>query len=372
MTKGFLILLIATTVSGQSIGTFVAIGAMKTQHVGHTATLLLDGRVLIAGGETAAAEIYDPSTRTFSATGGMTEERRGHSATLLADGRVLIAGGSGLYSAEIYDPATGRFSRTGAMLEDQFGHAAALLPDGTVLIVGGERSAPPWPTAARAEIYDPVSGTFSFAAMYAEGGTLYASNGPIWPTANVLADGRVLVVGENPPEIYDPATGRFSITSRMVSPLYSYGVEWHAATTLRDGTVLITGGNDDIECGGFDAAEVYDPRSGAFSTVGAMTEPRDIHASTLLNDGTVLITGGGEGWCGMPTHDTAELYVPSTRSFVAAGRMTRSRTMHTATLLHDGTVLIAGGISYWPFSPAIDAELYLPANTRTGRLRSTR
>jgi len=295
----------------------------------------------------------------------MTAARRMHTATLLADGRVLIAGGWGLSSAEIYIPATETFEATGAMIEDQAGHAATLLPNGKVLIAGGERSAPPWPTAARPELYDPVTGAFSLAGTYAGSGTFYG--GPVWPTANLLRDGRVLIVSENPPELYDPAAENFSFTGTMIENVYCCGVEWHAGTLLRDGTVLITGGNDDNTCGGFSNAEIYDPSSGTFTVLGPMTVARDIHSATLLPDGTLLLAGGGDGWCGGSTLDSAELYHPSTRSFVAAGRMTQSRTLHTAILLNDGTVLIAGGSSYWPYKTTRTAELYRPVPMRNGR-----
>jgi len=359
------------------IGSFAPTGDMTTARFQHTATLLRDGRVLLAGGvgedsaTLSSAELYDPFTGTSTPTHGMTAARRMHTATLLTDGRVLIAGGWGLSSAEIYDPAIDAFTATGSMLEDQAGHAAALLPDGRILIAGGERGAPPWPTAARAELYDPNTGTFSFALAYAGTGSLYNSGGPVWPTANSLADGKVLIAGENPAELYDPSSGSFRFTGNMVEREYRYGMDWHAATSLRDGSVLITGGNDDWTCGGFANAEIYDPTSGTFKVVGSMTEPRDIHTSTLLADGTVLITGGGDGWCGGSTLASIEIYDPATQSFIAAGKMTRSRSAHTATLLNDGTVLITGGISYWPASVARSAELYRPAAT-TGRTRSRR
>jgi len=86
---------------------------MATARVTHTATLLTDGRVLVAGGSAdPSAEIYDPKTGTFSPTGSMSEARGAHTATLLTDGRVLMAGGSKNHSAEIYDPAAGTFSPT--------------------------------------------------------------------------------------------------------------------------------------------------------------------------------------------------------------------------------------------------------------------
>jgi len=98
-----------------------------------------------------------------------------------------------------------------------------------------------------------------------------------------------------------------------------------------------------------------------------MTTPRDIHRATLLHDGTVLLTGGGEGLCFHPTLQSAEVYDPASRSFIAVGKMTRSRSGRTVTVLNDGTVLIAGGFSYWPFDIARSAELYRPATERSGR-----
>ncbi|MDQ6802944.1 MAG: hypothetical protein M3041_19235 [Acidobacteriota bacterium] len=373
MRQLFAVISLLGTVANAQIGKFVPTGDMTRARSAHRATLLANGRVLITGGSgDDSAELYDPSTGTFRLTGHMTASRFGHAATLLADGRVLITAGNGLASAEIYDPVTEKFTATGAMLEDQFNHAATLLPDGKVLIVGGERAAPPWPTAARAELYDPATGTFSFAAPYAGPGSLYAAGGPVWPTAHLLPDGRVLILGENPAELYDPASGTFSFTGAMVATSYRYGMEWHSSTLLRDGNVLITGGNDDLTCGGFPVAEIYEAFSGRFKAIAPMTAARDIHTSTLLSDGTVLLTGGGEGWCGGATLDSAEIYDPATQSFTAVGNMTHSRTLHTATLLNDGTVLIAGGGAYWPASVARSAEIYRPATSRTGRTRSVR
>ena len=153
------LLLLAGVAGAQSPGTFTVTGNMTTARFQHTATLLLDGRVLIAGGHSdssilSSAEIYNPATGMFAPTGNMTRARTAHSATLLPDGRVLIAGGSGpsegtrsggclaplacgqLTSAEIYDPSSGTFTVTGDMIA--LGGPAALLMNGKVFISGGE------------------------------------------------------------------------------------------------------------------------------------------------------------------------------------------------------------------------------------------
>lgn len=343
-------------------GTFAPTGDMNDARSQHTATLLRDGTVLVTGGEgLASAELYHPTARKFVRTGTMMSGRRMHSATLLLDGTVLIAGGFGLSTAETYDPATGAFARTGSMLEDQGAHTATLLPDGKVLIAGGQRSAPRYPTAARPEIYDPATGTFSFSSDYAESQYLYWSGGPLWPTANVLSNGDVLITGGNPPLIYDASTNTFSVTAKLMNARYDFGMLWHTGTTLDDGTVLITGGYDDFSCVGFAYAEIYDPASRSFSMVSEMTAPREGHTATRLVDGRVLITGGGTGSCFSSTLASAELFDPLRKSFIAAGTMRRSRVLHTAVRLQDGTILIAGGQSWHPLEIERSAEIYQPA-----------
>jgi hypothetical protein len=182
-------------------GQFNVTGSMTPAREGPTATLLPDGHVLIAGGSvqalsagrqtTASAELYDPKTGRFSPTGAMTTARVGHTATLLSDGRVLIAAGYGpsgpVASAELYDPATGRFSPTAPMATARADHAAAVLVDGRVLIAGGADVGGFSSPLASAELYDPNTGAFGSAGVM--------TTGRDKPTATLLPGGRVLIAG---------------------------------------------------------------------------------------------------------------------------------------------------------------------------------
>ena len=223
-----------TQSSAPAAGTWTATGSMITARAEFTATLLPNGKVLVAGGipgndeavETASAELYDPSTGTWSATGAMTAARSKHTATLLASGKVLVAGGlcergtptcplGALAAAELYDPRSGKWSATGAMTTPRYLHTATLLDDGNVLVTGAEHNDG---ILASAEIYNPGTGkwtattsmitarTQQFAAKLADGKVLIAGGiGPISPTDHgALASA----------EVYDPATRRWSRACR--------------------------------------------------------------------------------------------------------------------------------------------------------------
>ena len=252
--------------TGATSGTFTLTGPMSTPRSQPTATLLPDGRVLMAGGLAApagpdglhvlaSAELYDPATGTFSPTGSMTTVRYRHTATVLADGRVLVAGGAdstGQYiaSAELYDPTAGTFSPTGTMTMFRADHTATLLPDGQVLIAGGMGGPPGLeylPTLAPAELYDPTTGTFS-----ATGSTRAGRSSQ---TATLLSDGRVLIVGGADTvagELYDPNTGTFGPAGSMT---YFPNSDF-SATLMSDGRVLIAGG---LGGGAVASAELYRP-----------------------------------------------------------------------------------------------------------------
>lgn len=325
----------------------------------HTATLLEDGRVLMAGGFdptfgdvfgfVASAELYDPATASWTSTGAMLEGRHGHTATLLDDGKVLVTGGVGgnglLASAELYDPLSGTWTATGPMLNGRVLHTATLLPDGRVLVAGSFASGDPTPiTLASAELYDPVSRSWTATTSMPHDRGMH--------TATLLRDGSVLVAGGTAGdfcELYDPVTETWTDAGPMIE-----GGGGHTATLLPDGTVLVTGA----------IGQVYDPTSNSWNQTGDLIEPGYDHSATLLPDSTVLVVGGyntdGDGVAGV------QLYDSTNGTWTATKSLTEGRVYHSATLLPDGTVLVAGG-GTTIYADSLDellrtAELYHLAN----------
>jgi uncharacterized delta-60 repeat protein len=327
-------------------------GSMIESRYSHTATLLPNGKVLVAAGASgntspvylASAELYDPATGTWAATGSLAQARFGHTATLLPDGKVLVTGGIGPSSppfnasAEVYDPATGTWTATGSLAQARYGHTATLLSTGKVLVVGGYGNSGP---LASAELYDPATGTWTAAAPVAHARS--------WHTATLLPTGKVLIVGGwnnsgilASAELYDPAAGTWTTTGALTQARSG-----HSATSLLDGKVLVVG----CSCSLADVptyGEVYDPATGTWTATRPLTQVRSGHAATLLPDGKVLIAGG--------ENSSVEVYDPATGSWTPLRPLLWHRYVITATLLADGRVLVAGRSSDSVIRP--DAELY--------------
>ena len=330
-------------------------GNLASAPATHTATLLPNGRVLIAGGMEGAgatAELYDHARGSFAPAGRLAAERSGgHAAVLLTSGKVLLAGGwtgrAVTRSAELYDPVRGSFAVTGVMNSPRSGYTATLLPTtGKVLIVGGfDGNA----RLASAELYDPQTGTFASTGTMTQPRAEHASA--------LLPDGRVLVTGGNrasgqvlaSAEIYDPADGTFERTGDMTIIRHK-----HAATALLNGRVLITGGSDARDGRGrYASAEVFDSRSSAFTSVSRMNAERFKlqQAVVLLRTGEALVAGGDV---------RAEVYDPETSTFhTSEGDMSTALSFATATLLPNGHVLIAGGYDQ-RIQPTAGAWVYRP------------
>ena len=354
-----------------STGTWRPTAPVRVSRSEHNATLLDDGRILVAGGQgrsggddpppilcecdaTSRAELYDPVAETWAPTGSMSAARLSHTATLLDGppcasdarpawcGRVLVVGGalsenrSGLRSAEWFDPRTGTWAGVPDMAEGRVHHTATLMANGEVLVVGGVADNPYrdrlWRATLTAEIFDPATAGWRPAPAIAVARWAH--------TATRLADGRVLVVGGNE----------------------------HAGTDGRLATYLAS-------------AEIYDPATDLWRPAGIPRAAHAAHTATLLRDGRVLVAGSGPpvgiGKAGPPVA-AAEVYDPVSDRWEWAGGMHAARAGGAAVRLEGpacrarpaaawcGGVLVAGGISTFD-----DAYGHLPEHTRRNGMEST-
>lgn len=314
-------------------------GDLTTGRFDHTATVLPNGGILVAGGFNTAtgfldsAEVFDPTFGIWSPTTNvLADPRDRHSATLLPNGEVLVAGGRNgggkLATAELYDPGTDTWSAAAPAAHPRENHTASLLPDGSLLLAGGNADG----KAAISERYLYASDTWSPTGELSDGGLTTARADH---TATLLPGGDVLVAGGFSPvaEIYPAPEGSWSTEASMATRRDN-----HTLTLLPDGRVLAAGGYG-ISFQELVGTEIFDPSTGSWSAGHPMPTARSVHTATLLANGKVLIAGG---IVSNAPSATADLYDPVTATWSPLPPMAAAHNVHTATLLPDGRVLVAG------------------------------
>jgi large repetitive protein len=291
---------------------------------------LMSATTLVLGPARRVSAQAGAASWTF--TGNLNAGRDSHTATLLPNGKVLVAGGNDsngtLKSAELYDPVTGAWSNTGNLNTTRAFHTATLLLNGKVLIAGGFSCGPPFPSCSltdSAELYDPATGTWSST------GSLNTGTGREDHTATLLPNGKVLlaggfdiVAGDVVPlydaELYDPATGTWSITGNLNTARYR-----HTASLLQNGKVLVAAGVGFSYPPSLNNAELYDPDTGRWSSTGNLNTARDSHVGVLLPSGKILVAGGWvDSGLGTVTN-SAELYDPTTGIWSLTGSLNTGR-----------------------------------------------
>jgi hypothetical protein len=339
-------------------GKWVAVGTPTTNahRYNQSATVLRDGRVLAAGGETwdlsssgvgtstvnAGAEIFDPASRLWTPTGSLLHARGAHRATLLKDGRVLVTGGesvpfsewTALDSAELYDPISGTWRMTAPMAKPRLNHAQLLLPDGRVFVAGGssgsvEQVPPVSTTLATVEVFDPSSETWSSWAPLPQAEPFVA--------ALLMGDGRPLIVGSFEAEVYDPSVGSQppppTVHPYQTPPSYApwegvpCGGPFELGTGLSDGTAHLLAGQTSFV---LEPTRPLDCRS----LLGPATALPSPVMSVGLADGLVLFIVGAID---------ASLLHAQTGAFTALPQRIYPRGTPNVLLLHDGSVLVTGG-----------------------------
>jgi hypothetical protein len=326
--------------------------------------------------ESAPAQTLTYGDGTWSRIPSLPQPLWGTGSALLKDGRVLVVGGSSgpvsstaVATAEIFDPHADSWAAATPMLQARAYPATVTLPDGSVLVVGGSRDGLPLDSAER---YFPDS------VSWVSAGTMSVPR--THSTATVLEDGRVLVVGggsdassafksTNTAEIFDPATGNWTPTASMASSR-----ALHTATLLADGEVLVAGGASTYHGskGTVRAtAEIYDPKTASWRAAAPLSVARYHHTAVLLSDGRVLIAGGWSFTTNSdPSLATAEIYDPAADTWTATGSMAVGRARARMAALLDGRVLVVGGVDP-AYRVMATAEIYDPATGRwqpTGRL----
>ncbi len=407
---------------------------------GYTATLLPDGdQVLIAGGAPwldfhNTAELYDASEASVAGVDFMVSSFAAAASAALPGGRILMTGGASgqqlggpTTSAELFDfPSTSFLCPDGStpmdnptmpcsitMNDERFFHTATLIPSGTdagqVLIAGGdEGSTGGSPTA---ELFNPSAGTFSCVGGLSS--TTFQCNPSMTSarfghTATLLTSGtesgEILITGGsnnfftpsgvlNTAELFNPTSNTFSCVGGVSSspPLCNqslntgrYGHYGLVLTTGPNAGHLLIAGGSDGNGAPIASAELYDPTAGTFSCIGGstsgacnsvMSAGRAGASATMLNDGRILFAGGisGSTATGYTSIGSAEIYDPVQNKFTATGNLLTARAGHSAVLLNNGDVMMIGGASGSVGGGTTTAQLQLAfdSNVNGAMLNST-
>ena len=278
----------------------------------HTATKLPDGSVLLVGQTKVGAAVkrFDPVTGTWLDAAPLRTPRHAHSATLLMDGRVLVAGGlapgsldgvkDGVKETELYLPDQNVWQEAAPMLGVHGGHTATLLVDGEVLVAGGA------PDGRSAEYYQP------FWDKWTAAGRMNVTR--VNHTATRLPNGKVLVAGgdswlsHSKAEVYDPKTESWNPIGAPKGGFFR-----HSATLLDNGQVLVAGGAEDFNKRATKVSACFDPATQAWTDAGPLCGHRAGHGAVLLPDGRVLLV------LGMVNEHATEFYLPKTMTPPPAG-----------------------------------------------------
>lgn len=320
----------------------------------HTATLLGDGRVLVAGGfstgavSTKTAEAYVPASEMFQNLGAiMVESRAGHSATVLSGGQVLLVGGwyrtAGGQSAvrataEIFDPATNSCTATGSMSQARANHTALRMPDGRVLIAGGsDFVGGGYVDLDEAEIFNPTTGTFSAAAGFMS--TYRATHGMVdrGDGTFVLAGGSL---GDLRPEQFQFSTGTFTPLNQPAAATVRFGP---ALAMFASGAVAVVGGET--------TGTVLHIGTGGFvqNTGSGLSVPRSYATATRIKPDQILVVGGINFSNGGFIESSCDLLIEGgfggSNTFPTLVRVGTGMAHHSATILFSGDVLFCGGLN---------------------------
>ena len=369
----FLILFLAATVVAQ--GKVSPAPMLKDARQHHTATLLLDGRVLVVGGRgadglstLASCELFDPKKNRWSACAPLSVARSHHAATALDDGRLLVTGGTthessegqnryvALASAEIYDPKKNAWTTVAPMTDARNGHTATLLLDGTVLVVGGAREQRLHLTSV--ERFDPKANTWHaekpldvarwlHAAVRTSEGDVVVVGG----RSNAGQQGKGPGVSIAEVEKFDVKSGAWQTLPPMSEPRQRTAVVAEAA----DGGVIVIGGQTATSSTNY--AETWGPGQSEWKPFdNHLSMSLSSHTGTRLPSGDLVVIGGEPP----NSVDTTRVqrWLIESKQWCLAGELVNGRKLHTATLLNDGRVLVVGGTSSG--LPERSSELWAP------------